>query len=210
MPELRARYADRAAELFRTAPAEPAADFAAQFAKVGGRGRRAVGCMVCCGCRARARWIGCGSTKWQAPPQDQQASTWPQLPHRSLSHPGQLGVALLSGKTDAAAPVQGVGEEMSYEREVVTTEGGLEAETHVRACPALRLLCAACLALPALPACLPALPATALLCLRGGRGSPGAAPALEDARRHSAAEGLQRAPRVIISPGTRAPTASSR
>lgn len=35
LPELRARYADRAAELFRTAPPEAAADFAAQFAKVG-------------------------------------------------------------------------------------------------------------------------------------------------------------------------------
>lgn len=51
---------------------------------------------------------------------------------RARIEPLQVGVALLTGKTDAPAAVQGDGAEpMSYEKEVVTTEGGLEAEVKV-------------------------------------------------------------------------------
>jgi hypothetical protein len=35
LPELRQRYVDAAQDIFRTAPQDPAADFATQFAKVG-------------------------------------------------------------------------------------------------------------------------------------------------------------------------------
>lgn len=70
LPELRQRYVDAAATLFKSAPADAASDFATQFAKV--------------------------------------------------------GVALLSGKTGAPPAADGA-EPMAYEKEAVTTEGGLEA-----------------------------------------------------------------------------------
>ncbi|KAI7836344.1 hypothetical protein COHA_009767, partial [Chlorella ohadii] len=70
LPELRQRYVDAAAGLFRSAPSDAASDFATQFAKV--------------------------------------------------------GVALLSGKTGAPPAADGA-EPMAYEKEAVTTEGGLEA-----------------------------------------------------------------------------------
>lgn len=36
LPELRSRYVDAAAAIYGSAPQDPASDFAAQFAKVGG------------------------------------------------------------------------------------------------------------------------------------------------------------------------------
>ena len=43
----------------------------------------------------------------------------------------QVGVALLSGKTGAPPAADGA-EPMAYEKEAVTTEGGLEATVEVR------------------------------------------------------------------------------
>ena len=51
------------------------------------------------------------------------------FPCRSRSH--QVGVALLTGKTGAPPPADGA-EPMAYEKEAVTTEGGLEATVEVR------------------------------------------------------------------------------
>lgn len=165
--------------------------------RVGAEGRRAdmqVGCPgTCCADRGLP---GAGASVTVAPAASRQ-----------------VGVALLSGKTDAPAAVQGVAEEMSYEREVVTTEGGLEAETHVRAA---RLRCSS------LPASAGRVEA-ALACGRSRRPLPRAAAASSHAaapplpppadpaagprhRRHqrgapdAARTGGQGSPRVLVHP----------
>lgn len=101
LPEMHERYTQAAAIVFKSAPPEAASDFAAQFAKV-----RAVELPA--------------ATKHGG---DARTDLLLSFPH------SQVGVALLTGKT-GAPPASGV-EQMEYEKEMVTTEGGLEAVVEV-------------------------------------------------------------------------------
>ena len=128
LPELRQRYVDAAAAIFKSAPAEPAADFAAQFAKVWG------GLLLVGGTRAAGMfWMG-GAAPNAAGRLFVGVLSYASA--RCCLHAGlpsatpQVGVALLTGKTGAAPAADGA-ESMAYEKEAVTTEGGLEATVEV-------------------------------------------------------------------------------
>lgn len=112
LPELHQRYVDKAAHIFKTAPQDPAVDFATQFAKV-----------------SVAERLGRGS--WRMPALCHKSNTW-QPTCNSLHPPcsSQVGTALLTGKTDTLAAANAP-QPMNYEAETMIMEGSLEAVVQV-------------------------------------------------------------------------------